>query len=327
MESGAVLSQTTSVNGFYSWPIAVGILSVANLAVYWANENGWLFRVSSACCAGRLPPSFHATRTVTGHRTAPRPRSYWAWDTLSPGDVVHGALVPTWVLLLFRVGLFVYFVINLIVEGAMDDGFYPYWMVFYTNWTLLGMGLQGLVDTVVTAQYLGCEQEEMEWGAGLKLMLLMDQTVPLCSLGLSIFYWTAVFSGVTDAGNNMKHGGNVVVMLATFLLARTPFVSYHIQVSMLYSTVYCVFMWVYAASTDVWAYSLLSTETSSSIIYYAIIPTLFTACFYFWFLTGMLRDFVSYKLLNAQPYDKMEKAAAMRAIAKSGATVSSSVHV
>jgi hypothetical protein len=72
---------------------------------------------------------------------------------------VHGALVPTWVLLLFRVGLFVYFVINLIVEGAMDDGFYPYWMVFYTNWTLLGMGLQGLVDTVVTAQYLGCEQE------------------------------------------------------------------------------------------------------------------------------------------------------------------------
>jgi hypothetical protein len=41
----------------------------------------------------------------------------------------------------------------------------------------------------------------------------------------------------------------------------------------------------------------------------------------------MLRDFVSYKLLNAQPYDKMEKAAAMRAIAKSGAAVSSSVRV
>lgn len=122
----------------------------------------------------------------------------------------------------------------------------------------------------------------MEWNIGIKLMLLLDQTVPSCALFLSLFYWGAVYSGTADAGNIMKHGINVLVMVTTFLLSQTPVVSYHFQAMILYVTVYVAFMWIFAATTDIWPYEVLDLAESSSVVYYAIVPVLSVVCFYFW---------------------------------------------
>eukprot|EP00873_Tetraselmis_striata_P006106 jgi/Tetstr1/426370/TSEL_016682.t1 len=294
------------------WAVAVLVVVVFNVAVYWANENSFLFRLCGKCC--RLPSSFHATRTASGQRSLPRPEAYWAWDALTPSDVVTSAWVPTPVLLVWRWGLLAYAIITLVVEGSVDKDYHSEWLIYFTHWALLGMAVQGMVGGIVTAIYVRKKPEDILWNFGIKAMLLLDQTIPTCSLFLAVFYWSVLYSGNNDAANVMKHGISAAAMMCTFLLSQTPYVSYHFQAPVLLVTVYCVFMWIYAAATDSWSYEALNTSAELSGVYYIVVPTLLLLCFYAWFLLAMLRDFVIFKMCKVEAYHSLEPTAVAGAV-------------
>lgn len=307
-------SQTSveSASGFASWPLAVSILLVTNLVIYCVNRNSWPARFlaklfGNSCLKGCNGGTFHATRTVIGQRTLPYPQQFWAFDVICPSDVVCSALVPVPVLLVWRLGVLAHFGATILVD-ALDDGINSNFMVFFTHWTLVAMGVQGLVSTTVTAIHVRRKQSEITWNFGLKLMLVLEQTVPTSALFLTLFYWAALYDPETEdvSGSNlMKHGINVVVMLCSFFLSNIPFISYHIQFTVLFLTAYCVFMWIYAEATGVWSYSVMDYSESTSLLYYVLVPILLVICFYIWFLLGMLRDVVSYKCCKRDAFVRM----------------------
>ena len=124
----------------------------------------------------------------------------------------------------------------------------------------------------------------------MKLFVILDQTVPTIALFLSLFYWAVLRDGDMDLDNFMRHGINVFWMFVNVCISRIPFVSYHLIAPILIVGIYCFFMWIYHALSNVWTYEALAPEDAFSVVYYVAVPVLLVVCFYIWFGVVVLRD-------------------------------------
>ena len=95
----------------------------------------------------------------SGQKLEPRPSTFWAFDALSPSDIVTSPWMPAAGLLCCRVCVLLYFVAAFVVEATSSEGLAGsgpdwWWITYFTNWGLMLLGLQGLVGSVMTAVYV-----------------------------------------------------------------------------------------------------------------------------------------------------------------------------
>ena len=124
----------------------------------------------------------------------------------------------------------------------------------------------------------------------MKLLVVLDQTIPTNALFLTLFYWAVLRTGEKDLDNFMRHGINVFWMFVNVCISRIPFVSYHLIAPIFIAGLYCFFMWIYHAFSHLWPYEALAPEDAFCLIYYVAVPVLLVVCFYVWFGVVVLRD-------------------------------------
>mmetsp|Transcript_3462 Transcript_3462/g.10065 ORF Transcript_3462/g.10065 Transcript_3462/m.10065 type:complete len:329 (-) Transcript_3462:574-1560(-) len=131
-----------------------------------------------------------------------------------------------------------------------------------------------------------------QWTCMEAVYLLLAATSATSSLLVPVIYWAALSDGSsTNISNLMKHGLNNVMVLGEVLLSRIPFVSYHFQVSLIYGTLYLIFMWaIWLPVENYWVYDVFDWSSWRSLGYYALLPIALCIAFLVWTGVAALRE-------------------------------------
>lgn len=55
----------------------------------------------------------------------------------------------------------------------------------------------------------------------------------------------------------MRHGINILIIGWDLLMSRTPFVTYHFHATILWTTYYAIFLWIFRGAQNQWVYKVL----------------------------------------------------------------------
>jgi len=217
-----------------------------------------------------------------------RPATYLATDLHDAEHLASAAFIPgrtgTAVLLTFRLLGCCYFAATLLLiefDGSgLDAQFTPY----FTNWTfvllcaveLIGAALcvRQLVTTRPTAKHAGVRRK---YDCLDTTFAVLMSTTASCAVLVTTFYWVVIYSPtvtVLHVDGVLRHGVNVLVFWGDVLLSRTPVCGYWFQGTIIYVSVYSVFMWAYHAASDTWTYEALDYADTRSTAYYVAVPIL-----------------------------------------------------
>lgn len=152
--------------------VCVLVFFIANVLTWAGNENSWPYRHVYTPIWRRLfkrdPPHllFISNRAEGVPRHA-RPKSYWAFDLISPAHLVQSYILSTPGLLVLHFVTFAWFVCAVCVdvireyygvgcgaECGSNSGAYGDWVTYLTNWSLVLFGLAALVAFANTARHL-----------------------------------------------------------------------------------------------------------------------------------------------------------------------------
>lgn len=141
------------------------------------------------------------------------------------------------------------------------------------------------------------DSQLIQWSILEKVHCLVLQTAAVTSTAVLVFYW-AVISGSGISGpypdDYLKHAMNAPIMLLDAWFSKVPFSSYHLQVMVLYGSVYELFMWIYYGASDRWVYNTVSWHTDKSVAVYVMLPLAYVVLFFVWFSVAALRNYLGF---------------------------------
>jgi len=149
-----------------------------------------------------------------------------------------------------------------------------------------------------TTKHPSPEQQQQEnlkaWRAVHKIHLLLFEMVAAASITLTVFFWAAVYKKENKMllEYPVKHGVSALLLLVEVFVSRVPLVSYHVQVPVLYGTVYLIFMWLYETGTQKWIYKALNWESAISIAFYIALPLLLILSYIIMFMVAGFRELI-----------------------------------
>ncbi|KAL0027162.1 hypothetical protein WJX77_000164 [Trebouxia sp. C0004] len=141
------------------------------------------------------------------------------------------------------------------------------------------------------------DSQLIKWSILEKVHCLVLQTAAVTSTAVLVFYW-AVISGSGISGpypdDYLKHAMNAPIMLLDAWFSKVPFTSYHLQVMVLYGSVYELFMWIYYGASDHWVYNSVTWHTDTSVAVYVLLPLAYVVLFFVWFAVATLRNYLGF---------------------------------
>lgn len=126
-----------------------------------------------------------------------------------------------------------------------------------------------------------------QWTLLQKSVAVLLQVVTIASITLTVYYVSIIRGNLS-----LPHGGVALMLLVEVLLSRAPFVSYHVQATMIYGTIYLVVMWAYVAidPSDFWMYESLNWHDPVSAAFYSVLPGLILISFFVCYFVARLRE-------------------------------------
>lgn len=174
------------------------------------------------------------------------------------------------------------------------------------------------LESMAPAELLYAPQS-VQWSILEKLHCLVLQTAAVTSTVVLVFYWSVTSAAAIWGpypGGYLKHAANAPIMLLDVWFSKVPFASYHLQVMILYGTVYEFCMWLYYGASEHWVYKALDWHTDKPVLVYLLLPVAYVALFFVWFLVVSLRNSLgkhcASHLLCPQCYQRYSHHAAAR---------------